>query len=208
MTMIQKTALALAGLTTLVALVLVIDRGGVIAWAACILGALLFAKLWRRPSPKDLWLSIALAGVTALAWIGVFKYVISSYESGEVVELAVDTSDGIRLVRLWVLDVDGKELIYYDAVPEVATSLLASTPLQLTRAGVVSKRLPRATRVDALPDAEANQLLEVMAEKYGDRMTAATVYYILLGVPRDRVSLVVDLVEIQMGSESSLDIEA
>jgi len=196
MTSIQNTALIVTALTTLTALVVVIDRGGAIAWTACVLGALLLIKLWRRPSSQGLWLGVALAGVTALAWIGVFNYVISTYESGEVVELAIDTSEGVRTMRLWVLDVNGEELIYYDAVPEVATSMLAGTPLKFTRKGAVSQRLPRARRVDSLPKAEAEQLLKVMGEKYGGRLMAANVYYLMLGVPRDRVSLVVNLVKI------------
>jgi len=189
----QKLALTLAGLTTVVALLLIVERGGAIAWATGFFGALLFIKCWRKPAPKDLWLGLTLASVAVLAWIGVFYYVISTYESGEVVELVVDTSDGDRAVRLWVLDVDGKELVYYDAVPEVAESLLAGKPLNFTRGEIVSQRLPKARLAESLPETEANALLEVMSEKYGDRMAASTIYYVMLASPRDRVSLVVDL---------------
>lgn len=192
---IQNTALILAALITVAALALVVDRGGLIAWVACILGALLFARLWLRPGSPGLWLSISLACVTALAWLSVFYYVIFTYESGEVVELAIDTSDGIHTLRLWVLDVGTEEIVYHDSAPKVATSLLAGTPLKFTRRGVVSQRLPKARMVESLPEAEANSLLESMNKKYGSRTNAAYLYYVLLGLPRDRVPLVVNLVE-------------
>jgi len=162
----QKLALTLAGLTTVVALLLIVERGGAIAWATGFFGALLFIKCWRKPAPKDLWLGLTLASVAVLAWIGVFYYVISTYESGEVVELVVDTSDG---------------------------DLLAGKPLNFTRGEIVSQRLPKARLAESLPETEANALLEVMSEKYGDRMAASTIYYVMLASPRDRVSLVVDL---------------
>lgn len=140
-------------------------------------------------------LSGGLATVSVLAWVGTLYYVISTYESGEVVELAIDTRNGTHTARLWVLEIGAIPVVYYDTEPEVAKSLLAGTPLQFTRGGVVSTRTPKATQVDALPEDEANLILEVMGDKYGDRMTAADVYYLLLGRPRDRVAVVANLIE-------------
>lgn len=89
------------------------------------------------------------------AWVGTLYYVISTYESGEVAELAIDTGNGAHTAR----------------------------------------RIPKATRVDALPEDEANLILEVMRTKYGDRMTAADVNYLMLGRSRDRVAVVANLIE-------------
>ena len=191
----QKIALLLAGLTTLVALVVLIDRDGVIAWTALLLGVALIVKIWRRPAAKDIKLAIGLAGVMAGLWATSFYYVISTYESGEVVELAIDTKTGLHSARVWILNVDAELAVYYEADPHVAEALLAGRPLQFTRGGVVSTRIPDAQRVDALPQEEADRILETMAAKYGKRMTAADVYYVLLGSPRDRVALVVKLLQ-------------
>ena len=184
-----------AGLTALVAVILVIDRGGLIAWGALLIGAALLAKIGWKPSRADLGLAIGLASVSVLSWIGTFYYVISTWESGEVVELAIDTDAGAHTARVWVLDVEDETLIYYDAEPEVARALLAGEPLELTREGRTTTRIPEATEVDALPEAEANRIFEAMLAKYGDRVGAADIYYAMLGRSSDRIAVVASLVE-------------
>ena len=191
----RKIAVFIAGLTIVVALILLVDRGGLIAWGALFSGVALLAKICLKPSKRDLVLSVGLVTVSVLAWVGTLSYVISTYESGEVVELAIDTSNGAHTARLWVMDIEAYPTVYYDAEPEVAKSLLAGTPLRFTRAGAVSTRIPQATQVDALPEDEANLILEAMGTKYGDRMTAADVNYLMLGRSRDRVAGVANLIE-------------
>ncbi|MGI9327039.1 MAG: hypothetical protein ACR2PZ_17610 [Pseudomonadales bacterium] len=188
-------AVFIAGLTVVVALILLVDRGGLIAWATLIIGVALLAKIWLKPARLDLGFSVGLAVVPVLAWFGTLYYVISTWESGEVVELAINTSSGPHTARLWVLDIEETPLVYYDAEPEAAKSLLAARPLQFTRAGEVSTRIPKARKIDALPEDEANQILEAMATKYGNRNAAADYYYGLLGRSRDRVALVAHLIE-------------
>lgn len=162
----RSIAFVVAATVALAGLALVVERGGLIAWLALILG---------------------------VAWFGTLNYVISTWESGEVVELTIDTSEGPQVARLWVLDIDEHPTLYYDAPPLAAQSLLAQTPVQFSRAGEVSTRVPQATEVDALPEAQANRMLEGMQSKYGERNSAAMVYYGLLGRARDRVPLVVKL---------------
>lgn len=191
----RRIAFFIAGLSTVVALILVVDRGGLIAWGALVIGVALLVKVWLKPSKLDLGLTVGLVTIPVLAWFGTFYYVISRWESGEVVELAIDTSNGAHTVRLWVLDIGAYPTVYYDAEPEVAKSLLAGKPLKFTRAGEVSTRIPKTTKVDALPEDEANLVLEAMETKYGDRNGAAVLYYALLGTPRDRVPVVVNLIE-------------
>lgn len=195
--MLQSRTIAgfIAVLTLVAALVVVVDRGGLLAWSALFLGAALFAKIWRKPSKRDLMLSIGLATFSILAWVGVLYYVISTYESGEVVELAIDTKNGTHTARLWVLEVGPDPVVYYDAEPQIAESLLAGKPLQFTRGGEVSIRKPEAKPIDALSEADASQLLEAMENKYGNRTLAYEVYYLMLGVPRDRISVVASLVK-------------
>ena len=96
-------------------------------------------------------------------------------------------------MRLWVLDIEAEPIVYYDADPEVAESLLTGKPVQFARAGEVSTRVPKATRVDALPQDEANEILEAMEAKYGALNGAATMYFAMLGRSRDRVAVIVNL---------------
>ena len=191
----RRIAVFIAGLTTVVALLLVVDRGGVIAWGTFVLGGALLAKIWLKPSKSDTGWSVGMAIIPALAWVGTLYYVITTYESGEVVELAIDIGSDTHTARVWVLEIGADPVVYYEADPEVADSLLAGKPLQFTRAGEISTRIPNAELVDSLPEDEANRVLEVMGAKYGDRMTAADVYYVMLGSPRDRVAVVVTLIE-------------
>ena len=191
----RRIAAFIAGLTTVAALLLVVDRGGVIAWGTFVLGGALLAKIWLKPTKSDTAWSIGMAIIPALAWVGTLYYVITTYESGEVVELAIDIGADTHTARVWVLEIGADPVVYYEADPEVADSLLTGKPLQFTRAGEISTRIPNAELVDSLPEDEANRVLEVMGAKYGDRMTAADIYYVMLGSPRDRVAVVVTLIE-------------
>lgn len=191
----RETAAFVAGLTTIAALFLVIDRGGAIAWGTCVLGGALLVKVWVKPSESDTAWCLAMAMIAALAWAGTFYYVITTYESGEVVELAIDVGSDTHVARVWVLEMGADPIIYYETDPVVAESLLSGKPLQFTRAGETSTRIPHAELAGSIPEDEANRVLEVMGAKYGDRMTAVNVYYALLGSPRDRVAVVVTLKE-------------
>jgi len=178
-------------------LILLTDRGGLIAWSTCFAGIALLAKISLKPSGRDLKLSIGLAAVPLLAWAATLSYVISTWESGEVVELVIDTDRGAHTVRVWVLDIGADPLVYYDAEPGAAMSLLAGEPLRLTRAEDVSVRIPIATRVEALDQEQTKRIFEAMGAKYGDRMGAADVYYLMLGRSRDRIAVVASLIEEQ-----------
>ncbi len=191
----RRISFVLATLAIAVALGLLIERGGLIAWTAFFVGLALLAKFLLKPSQLDLGLSVGFVVVFSLAWAGTWYHVISTWESGEVVELIIDTSEGERVARVWVMDIGSTPTVYYDAEPEMAMSLLAGKPLQYSRAGKVSTRVPDAIRVDDLPEQESDQILQAMQKKYGDRNGAAVLYYALLGTPRDRIPLVVRLIE-------------
>ncbi len=189
----QKLALLIAGITIVIATVALLDRDGVLPWATLLIGSGLIGKIWLKPSAKDVAVSLGFMLIAGCLWAGTVYYVISTYESGEVVELAINTDKGAHTARVWVLDMEADEVVYYEADPHVADALLAGGPLQYTRGDATSTRIPDAKRVDAIPPAEANRILGIMAEKYQERMTAADIYYVMLGSPRDRVALVVTL---------------
>lgn len=188
-------AVLIASLTTVAAGFIVVDRGGAIAWVTVVLGGALLAKVWLKPSQSDTGWCAAMAIIPVLAWASTFYYVIATYESGEVVELAINVGPETHTARVWVLEIAGDPVVYYEADPEVADSLLSGKPLQFTRAGATSIRIPHAEPVDSISEDEANRVFEAMRTKYGDRMAAAGVYYAMLGTPRDRVAVVVTLKE-------------
>ena len=184
----------LAAVTTVAAVVLLLDRVGVVSIVALLIGLGLAAKVWFRPGKNDLLLSIVLVAIPIIAWFGTVQYVIATWESGEVVELVIDTEAGPHTARLWVMDMGEHPTVYYDAEPDAAASLLAGKPLQFTRAGETTTRTPVATRVEDLPEAEARQVLSAMQEKYGDRNDAATIWYLMLGQSQKKVPVVVNLI--------------
>lgn len=183
----------LAGLIVAVGLILVIDRSGIIAWLALLAGGALLAKALIKPGPRDLLLTLGTAVVLVAAWVGTFYYVISTWETGEVVELDIQTNDGTHTARVWVLDLESDPTIYYDAPSLAANALLAGKPLQFTRAGETTTRIPEARVADELPEAEANRVFEAMLEKYGDRNQVTDIYYLMLGRSADQVGVVARL---------------
>lgn len=191
----QILSVLIASVVLVVGFGLLLSRGGLIAWCAVLIGLALLAKALLKPSDVDPGLAIGSATLLTLVWAGALFYVISTYESGEVVELAVDTEEGFHNARLWVLDVGVFPVVYFDAEPGVARSLLAGKPLQFTRAGQISTRIPEATEADELSKEQADDVYQAMSNKYGSRMRAADVYYAVLGRPRDRVALIVRLTE-------------
>ena len=190
---LQKVASLVAGLAASTGLFLLATRGGLIAWGTVFIGAALLTKVWLRPSKCDLMLSVGMVMVPVAAWFGTFYYVISTFESGEVVELQIDTDDGLHIARVWVLDIGESPVVFYDTDPEIAKSLLAGNPLQLTRSGETSTRIPEARLLDDLPEDEANLVNEVMQDKYGERNEAVEIYYSMLGRHQDRVGVVASL---------------
>ena len=194
MSLNQSSLTLLLGIACLItAAYLTIERGGVIAWLMAIGSIGLLWKVWRRPGPRDFTWGVALVLIPGLLWFGTYKYVISTWESGEVVELAINTDQGVHHARLWVMNINDTPVVYYDAPPQVAAALLAGDAVEFTRAGQTSKRIPLATPVDELADTEANQILNAMQDKYASQNHAATLWYALLGRPADRQAMVVHL---------------
>ncbi len=176
-----------AGLLVAAAL-LVVERGGLLAWTGVVLGPLLLLKAALRPAPRDVILSIVLLGIWAASWGIAWSYVRSTWESGEVVQLEIA---GEHVARVWVIDTSDGAVMYYDAPPDVATSLLGGARLSVTRDGQVTHACAAAKPVDRMREDELQALFDRMLEKYEGRNTATDVYYVVLGVERDRVGLVI-----------------
>lgn len=169
---------------------LAVDRGGLLAWAGVGLAALLALKAWRWPSPRDTLLAVATIGAWVLAWGATWRYVVTTWESGEVVQLDIA---GGHSARVWVFDLDDGPAMYYDAPPKAAGRLLAGAPLTMTRGGEVRDACADAARVQDLPAAQVADVLQRMDTKYAAASRATGVFYAVLGGRRDRVGLLVRL---------------
>lgn len=185
--------LLLVGLVAIAATWLAFERGGLIAWATLLLALALGYRQLRRPAPALGWLALSLAVIAVITWLGTRAWVIATWESGEVVTLTIEADGTEHRARLWVMDLDDGAHLYYDAPPAAAQTLLAGEPVRVQRGGATRSVSPTITLADALPREAAQRLQDAMTAKYGDRNRAATVYYLLLGRPRDRTALVLRL---------------
>lgn len=189
----RAIAIAVAVFIAGAGMLLVVERGGALAWAGLMLGLALLAKAWVRPSPMDVRVAFGVATIFALTWFGTLYYVVSTWESGEVVQLMIDTPDGPHTARVWIFDSEGSSFVIYDAEPEVAEILMAGKPVRLLRAGQQSVRQVEAMPIERVPPETMNRIDGQMHEKYGHRNVATDVYYRMLGRSRDRIVLVVRL---------------
>ncbi len=169
---------------------LAFDRNGLLAWVGVALGALLLLKLLRWPSSRDTLLCVVAVGAWTLSWGAAWAYVVSTWESGEVVELEVASE---HTARVWVLDLSEGPLMYYDAPPDVAGRLLAGAPVSMTRGAQVRDGCAHATRVQEVPEERLRDLTRQLESKYEGLHTATTVFYVVLGGKRDRVGVLVEL---------------
>ncbi len=183
-------ALAVGICMFVAAAALVVDRGGLLAWIGVVAALLVLLKILRWPARHDASIALATLGVWAIAWGGTWSYVVSTWESGEVVELDVA---GGHTARVWVLDMSDKPVMYYDAPPDVAGSLLAGARLTVTRNGRVSQGCADAARVDGTAEVRLQEVFSRMEEKYKERNRATEIFYSVLGGRRDRVAVLMEL---------------
>jgi hypothetical protein len=187
-------AVAVAILLLAAGVVLIYQRGGVLAWLGLLLGAGLLLKFWIRPSKWDLPLGLTISTVWTLAWAAIFYYVISTWETGEVVELTIETPSGGHTARTWILEEPNALMLYYDAPTQAADALISGAPIAVMRGSEpLSFKQYTAVRVDDMPGDEINKLLDLMSKKYGERNAATDIFYRFLGRSRDKIGVVVEI---------------
>ena len=169
---------------------LVVDRGGLLAWLGVALAAALLLKGLRWPSPADVLMSLATVSLWAGAWAATWYYVVTTWESGEVVEVNID---GGHRARVWVLDLSDGPVMYYDAPPQVAEQVRDGVPMTVTRGQRLQTGCARASRVEQLPEARVQEVLDAMTAKYRDSNRATDVFYAVLGGKRNRVGVLMSL---------------
>jgi len=185
---------AVALVLFIVSALLIYHRGGGLAWLGLLLGAGLLVKAWRRPSARGPLIGLSIVTIWVLAWPAVFYYVISTWETGEVVELSIRTINGEHTARTWIMESPDSYILYYDAPKKVARALIANTELKISRDGVIADFVEYSARpVGTLSLQKREQVTDLMSSKYGNRNTSTDIYYGFLGQSKSKTGVLIEI---------------
>ena len=187
-------SISIAGLLLTFGTVLLFERGGLFAWAGIILGIVLLIKILALPSVADVKISVLTTTTFVATWAATYLIIILIWESGEIAELHVENSEDASTTRVWVLDLGGDTIIFYDAEPEDAAILRSDPKISLTRENTEIKysQIHVISSEDA-PIDSLNRVYEGWGEKYGNRTLATPVYSLMYGRSRTKESFIITL---------------
>ena len=187
-------AAIIAGLISLLGIVLIWQRGGIFAWIFSITGALLLIEIVIRSRTTMLKSTMVTACTLTALWLLTYSSIIGIWETGEVAELKIDTGIEEHQVRVWLLDVDDNIEIFYDAEPDVAEFLLNEPKVSLVRNDQTLEFLKvEISTLETAPAEKMNQIFELWNEKYGSRNLATPIYSLMFGRAKDKVALILTL---------------
>ncbi len=190
----KSLALSIAGLLLASGAVLLVERGGLFAWAGTLAGIGLLIKILARPSAADSKISALALTAFATAWIVTYLSIVLIWETGEIAELHVETSTGVNTTRVWVLDFEGDTVIFYDAEPEDAASLRGDPKISVTRRSTeIEYAQVQVISAEAAPAEAINRIYEGWHEKYGNRNLVTPVYSLMFGRSRTKEAFVITL---------------
>ena len=187
-------AAIIAGLISLLGIVLIWQRGGLFAWIFSITGALLLIEIVIRSRTTMLKNTMVTACTLTALWLLTYGSIIGIWETGEVAELKIDTGSEEHQVRVWLLDVEDNIEIFYDAEPDVAEFLLSEPKVSLVRNDQPLEFLKvEISTLETAPAEKMNQIFELWNEKYGSRNLATPIYSLMFGRAKDKVALILTL---------------
>ncbi len=187
-------AAIIAGLISLLGIVLIWQRGGLFAWIFSITGALLLIEIVIRSRTTMLKSTMVTACTLTALWLLTYGSIIGIWETGEVAELKIDTGIEEHQVRVWLLDVNDNIEIFYDAEPDVAEFLLNEPKVSLVRNDQTLEFLKvEISTLETAPAEKMNQIFELWNEKYGSRNLATPIYSLMFGRAKDKVALILTL---------------
>lgn len=187
-------AAIIAGLISLLGIVLIWQRGGIFAWIFSITGALLLIEIVIRSRITMLKSTVVTACTLTALWLLTYGSIIGIWETGEVAELKIDTGIEEHQVRVWLLDVNDNIEIFYDAEPDVAEFLLNEPKVSLVRNDQTLEFLKvEISTLETAPAEKMNQIFELWNEKYGSRNLATPIYSLMFGRAKDKVALILTL---------------
>tara|TARA_Y100001970_G_scaffold291033_1_gene426799 strand:+ start:1436 stop:2080 length:645 start_codon:yes stop_codon:yes gene_type:complete len=187
-------SISIAGFLLIFGIVLLLERGGLFAWAGIILGIVLLIKILALPSLADVKISVLTTVTFVAAWAATYLAIILIWESGEIAELHVENSEGVSTIRVWVLDLDGDTIIFYDAEPEDAAILRGDPHISVTRESTeIEYSQIHVVSSEEAPTDSLNRVYEGWSEKYGNRTLATPVYSLMFGRSRTKKSFIITL---------------
>ena len=187
-------AAIIAGLISLLGIVLIWQRGGIFAWIFSITGALLLIEIVIRSRTTMLKNTMVTACTLTALWLLTYGSIIGIWETGEVAELKIDTGSQEHQVRVWLLDVNDNIEIFYDAEPDVAEFLLNEPKVSLVRNDQTLEFLKvEISTLETAPAEKMNQIFDLWNEKYGSRNLATPIYSLMFGRAKDKVALILTL---------------
>ena len=187
-------AAIIAGLISLLGIVLIWQRGGIFAWIFSITGALLLIEIVIRSRTTMLKNTMVTACTLTALWLLTYGSIIGIWETGEVAELKIDTGSEEHQVRVWLLDVNDNIEIFYDAEPDVAEFLLNEPKVSLVRNDQTLEFLKvEISTLETAPAEKMNQIFDLWNEKYGSRNLATPIYSLMFGRAKDKVALILTL---------------
>ena len=187
-------AAIIAGLISLLGIVLIWQRGGIFPWIFSITGALLLIEIVIRSRTTMLKRTVVTACTLTALWLLTYGSIIAIWETGEVAELRIDTGSEENQVRVWLLDVNDNIEIFYDAEPDVAEFLLNEPKVSLVRNDQTIEFLKvEISTLETAPAEKMNQIFELWNEKYGSRNLATPIYSLMFGRAKDKVALILTL---------------
>ena len=187
-------SISIAGLLLTFGIVLLLERGGLFAWAGIILGIVLLIKISALPSVADVKISVLTTATFVATWAATYLIIILIWESGEIAELHVENSEDVSTTRVWVLDLGGDTIIFYDAEPEDAAILRGDPKISVTRENTEIKysQIHVISSEDECTDS-LNRVYEGWSKKYGNRTLATPVYSLMYGRSRTKESFIITL---------------
>ncbi len=186
-------ALMLAVILILAFTIIIAIRGGLVFWAALLMTAAWAVKTVMRPGGRDLAGVMSIGVLAAISWAGISAWVFSTWESVEVVTVAVPMEGGEQTVRTWIMDEREHPWIIYDADANVADALLAGANISVTRDGITTPYAVDVSLYDEMTPEESAPLFDEYLAKYGEVDFINNVFYGLLGRKRGRVVLILEL---------------
>ncbi len=186
-------ALMLAVILILAFAIIIAIRGGLVFWAALLMTAAWAVKSVMRPGGRDLAGVMSIGVLAAISWAGISAWVFSTWESVEVVTVAVPMEGGEQTVRTWIMDEREHPWIIYDADANVADALLAGANISVTRDGITTPYAVDVSLYDEMTPEESAPLFDEYLAKYGEVDFINNVFYGLLGRKRGRVVLILEL---------------
>ena len=187
-------SISIAGLLLTFGTVILLERGGLFAWAGIILGIVLLIKTLALPSVADVKISVLITATFVATWAATYLIIILIWESGEIAELHVENLEGVSTIRVWVLDLDSDTIIFYDSEPEDAAILRGDPKISVTRDNTEIEY----SQIDVISSEDApidslNKVYEGWSEKYGNRTLTTPVYSLMFGRSRTKESFIITL---------------